>query len=234
MNEEPLIIVITGGSDGLGKVLAQRLSGSHKVILLSRSQAKLEATAAEIGCQWVQADVTQPGEIDEAIREILGWHQRIDVLINCAGRLIDGALDSYQPYEIEQVMQVNVLGVMYMTRAVLPRMKQLSRGRIITIGSQAGLTGRKYRTVYNASKWAIRGFSFSLQQEVAKYGISITVVNPGLMQTDLLKKAGLIEEGLVRGLQPNEVAELVKVVVESPMGVTLPELGIVTLEDVRS
>ena len=74
----------------------------------------------------------------EAVAEVLGWHQRIDVLINCAGRLLDGALDQCEPYEIEQVTQVNVLGVMYLTRAVLPRMKQLGKGRIITIGSQAG------------------------------------------------------------------------------------------------
>ncbi len=234
MPKTPLVILITGGSDGLGKVIAQQLSSAHKVVILSRNQEKLEKTAAEIGCQWVQADVAQPEEVAEALREVLSWHQQVDVLINCAGRLIDGALESYETYEIEQVIQVNVLGVIYMSRAVLPRMKQLGRGRIINIGSQAGLRGRKFRTVYNASKWAIQGFSASLQQEVAGEGISVVTVNPGLMQTDLLKKAGVQDNSLAVGLSPASVATLIKVIVEIPDDITIPELGIESLMNVQA
>lgn len=233
IKNNPYVILITGGSDGLGKVIAQHLNASHKVVILSRNQEKLEKTAAEIGCQWVQADVTQPSEVAEAVREVLTWHPQIDVLINCAGRLIDGLLENYEPYEIEQVIQVNILGVMYMTRAVLPRMKLLGKGKIITIGSQAGLRGRKSRSVYTATKWAVRGFSASLQEEVAQNGISVSVINPGLMQTDLLKKAGVTGESLETGLHPDSVAALVKVIVESPESVTIPELGVKTLADVH-
>lgn len=230
---DPKVVLISGGSDGLGKVIAEQLSATHKVVILARTQHLLEKTAAEIGCQWVQADVSKPTEVAEAVAEVLGWHQRIDVLINCAGRLLDGALDQCEPYEIEQVTQVNVLGVMYLTRAVLPRMKQLGKGRIITIGSQAGFFGRKYRSVYNASKWAVRGFSFSLQQEVAKHGIGVSVINPGLMQTDLLKKAGVTDSAVATGLRPESVSQIVKFVVESPANLTLPELGVETLQDVH-
>lgn len=233
MSQEPQVVLITGGSDGLGKVVAETLAARHKVVILARTQPKLEKVAGEIGCQWVQADVADATEVGEAVREILSWHQKIDVLINCAGRLANGALESYEPYEIEQLMQVNVLGVMYMTRSVLPRMKQMGGGRIITVGSQAGLFGRKYRTIYNASKWAIRGFSFSLQQEVAKHNIAVSVVNPGLMKTDLLKKAGVTDEDLNRGLDPEAVAAVMAFLIESPRSVTYPELGVESLSDVH-
>ena len=228
------VVLITGGSDGLGKAIAQNLIQKHQVVLLSRNQQRLEKTAAEIGCQWVQADVTEPNEIAEAVREVLSWHRKIDVLISCAGKLLDGPLDSYEPYEIQDIFQVNVLGTMLSCRAVLPRMKQLGAGRIIIVGSRAGLFARKYRTVYNASKWALQGFSHSLQQEVAENGISVQLINPGLMQTDLLKKAGITREEINLGLDPKDVAQIVSQMVDAPPTITLSEVSVEALTDVRS
>lgn len=226
------VILITGGSDGLGFTAARALAHAHQVVLLSRNRAKLERAAAELGCQWVCADVTQADQLDTAVAEVLGWHRRIDALVTCAGRLLDGALDQYQPYEIEQVLNTNVLGTMLSVRAVLPRMKQLQRGRIIAIGSQAGLYGRKYRSVYNASKWALRGFCTSLQQELVKYGIGVSLIQPGLMQTQLLQKAG-VDDDLSRGIDPMQVARMIRVIVQTPSEITIPELNIQTLRDVQ-
>lgn len=226
------VILITGGSDGLGLTTARALAHAHQVVLLSHNQAKLEKAAAEIGCQWVCADVTDAEQVRTAAAEVLGWHRRIDALVTCAGRLLDGALDQYQPYEIEQVLNINVLGTMLAAQAVLPRMKQLQKGRIIAIGSQAGLYGRKYRSVYNASKWALRGFCASLQQELVKYGIGVSLIQPGLMQTQLLQKAG-VDDDMSRGIDPIQVARLIRVIVQTPAEITIPEISIQTLRDVQ-
>ncbi len=224
------VILISGGSDGLGRALAMDLSRDNQVIVLARTKSKLAAVAAEVACDFVVADVTKPAEIDQAIQQVLAKYGQIDTLINCAGILSDGPLETISPEEIAQVLAVNNLGTILLTRAVLPRMKHLKNGRIICLGSQAALSARKNRTIYNASKWAVRGFALSLQQEVAEYGITVTAVHPGLLNTDLVRKAG-VELDEKRALEAQEVVRMIRLVVETDPKVTLPEVRLMQLQD---
>lgn len=226
------VVLITGGSDGLGATAARRLARSHQLVVLARHQSRLEQLASEIGCQWVAADVTEADELEGALQQIYRWHQRLDIVITSAGQLLEGALDQLSPDEIRRTLDVNLLGTILTARAVLPRMKQLQRGRLIFLGSQAGLVGRRYRSIYNASKWALRGFAASLQQEVVKYGIGVSLIHPGLMKTELLKKAGVASD-LEHGLEPTEVVRLIELIIATPAQVTIPEIGILTLSDVH-
>jgi len=226
------VILISGGSDGLGRALAFNLSRDNQVIVLARTKSKLSAVAAEAACDFVVADVTQPAEIDQAVQQILAKYGQIDTLINCAGVLSDGPLDSISPEEIAQVLAVNNLGTILLTRAVLPRMKHLKNGRIICMGSQAALSARKHRSIYNASKWAVRGFALSLQQEVAEHGISVTAIHPGLLNTDLVRKAG-VELDQNRALEAQEVVRIIRLVVETDPRVTIPEIRLMVLEDTQ-
>jgi len=224
------VILIAGGSGGIGKAIAEKLASRHQVIILGRSAQKLEMLAARLGVTSISADVTDAKSLQKAVDQILAKHNQIDVAINSVGMLIEGALDQSQPYEIKQLLETNVLGAIYFSQAVLPRMKQLRQGKIIHLCSQAGLVARKYRSIYNASKWALRGFALSLQEEVAKYNIGVSLVHPGLVKTDLLKKAGVdLEEE--RSLPPDLIAQWVSLIVESPTDLVIPELGLRSLRD---
>lgn len=224
------IVLIAGGSGGIGRAVAEKLAIHHQVILLGRSAQKLERMALSLGVDHVCADLTDFKSLQIAVGQVLAKYNQIDVAINSVGMLIDGALDRCLPDEIEKLLKTNVLGAIYFSQAVLPRMKQLSSGKIIHLGSQASLVARKYRSVYNASKWALRGFALSLQEEVAKHNIAVSLVHPGLVKTDLLKKAGVdLEEA--HSLDPRLIASWIKFLVESEPGLVVPEIGLRSLKD---
>lgn len=104
-------------------------------------------------------------------------------------------------------------------------MKNNKEGLIININSQAGINHKAERVVYNATKWGVTGFSKSLQDEVAKYGIRVTNVMPGMMKTNMFKKMN-IQKNMDNGLDTKEVARLIKFIIDTPSDVMIPEVGI--------
>ena len=214
-------IVITGGSDGLGKALATDLSKDNKVVILATNEEKLKNTASEIGCEYHVCDVTNFSSVKNIVDSI----EKIDVLINCAGLWIQGELDKNDAERIESVIKVNLLGVINCSKAVIPGMKNNNNGLIININSQAGINHKAERAVYNATKWGVTGFTKSLQDEVAKYGIRVTDVMPGMMKTDMFKKMN-IEKNMENGVDTKEVARLIRFIIETPTDVMIPEVGI--------
>ncbi|HSD56380.1 MAG TPA: SDR family NAD(P)-dependent oxidoreductase, partial [Candidatus Saccharimonadales bacterium] len=150
-------VVITGGSEGLGKAIAKRLSPAHNVIILARNEENLRAAAAEIGCDYKVCDVRNYEQVEKTIQTI----GTVDCLINNAGIWLQGALDETDAGRIQEVLEVNTLGVINCTKAVMPAMKQQKSGRIINVISQAGINARAGWPVYIASKWAITGFTKS-------------------------------------------------------------------------
>lgn len=219
------VILITGGSDGLGKTLATDLVKDNKVIIMATSEEKLKRVSEEIGCDYYVADVTSFWEVDEKIAHLENKYSKIDVLINNAGLWIQEELDENDPDRIEEVIKVNLLGVINVTKAVIPSMKENKDGLIININSQAGINYKAERVVYNASKWGVTGFTKSLQPELAKYGIRVTDLMPGMMITDMFKKMN-IEKNVANGLDTKEVARLVRFIIDTPKDVMIPEVGI--------
>lgn len=144
-------ILIPGGSDGLGKVIAARLASNYEVTILSLSEDKLKAVAKELNCAYKVCDVSDYAQVEQAVAEI----RAVDCVINNAGLWIQGPLDENDPERVRAVLEVNALGTISLAKAVVPGMKQRKSGRIINIISQAGLEGKAERTVYNASKWAV-------------------------------------------------------------------------------
>lgn len=149
----------------------------------------------------------------------------VDCVINNAGLWIEGPLDELDPARIHEVLEVNTLGTINLTKAVLPGMKQQKAGRIININSQAGLYTKAERGVYNASKWAITGFTKSLQEELAPFGIGVTGMYPGKLNTDLFKKAGN-EKNMADALDPTEVAKTIEFILGLDDTTLFPEVGI--------
>ena len=218
-------IVITGGSDGLGKTLATSLSSDNNVIILATNEDKLKEVASQNNCNYKICDVKDYSIVESTMKDIINEYGKIDVLINNAGLWIQEELDFNDSDRIHSVVDVNLLGVINCSKAVISFMKQNKDGLIININSQAGINHKAERVVYNATKWGVTGFSKSLQDEVAKYGIRVTNVMPGMMKTDMFKKLN-IEKNMANGVDTKEVARLIKFIIDTPADVMIPEVGI--------
>lgn len=218
-------IVITGGSDGLGKTLATYLSKDNNIIILATNEDKLKEVASQNNCNYKICDVRNYSIVESTINNIVNEFGKIDVLINNAGLWIQEELDFNDSERIHSVVDVNLLGVINCSKAVIPFMKQNKDGLIININSQAGINHKAERVVYNATKWGVTGFCKSLQDEVAKYGIRVTNVMPGMMKTDMFSKLN-IEKNMANGVDTKEVARLIKFIIDTPADVMIPEVGI--------
>lgn len=220
------VVLITGGSDGLGKAIAKRLTGtSYQVVILSPTSEKLKIAAKDLNCDYVVANVSDFSSITSAVKEVLDKYRRLDCLVNNAGLWIEGELDNNKPEDIERVVKVNNLGVLFASKAVIPQMKVQKAGLIININSQGGLYAKGERSVYSAAKWGITGFTKSLQSELAKYGIGVTGIYPGKMRTQMFEKMG-IQKDMKDGLDPVEVAKVVEFLLNLNPLTVIPEIGI--------
>ncbi|HEX8762933.1 MAG TPA: SDR family oxidoreductase [Candidatus Saccharimonadales bacterium] len=214
-------IVITGGSDGLGKTIAAKLAPNNKVFVLSPNEAKLKTVAEELGCEYKVCDVRDYEQCEKVVQEI----GQIDCLINNAGLWVQGELEENDPTRIHEVVEVNLLGVINATKAVIPSMKQQKSGLIININSQGGFNAKPERSVYTATKWAVTGFTKCLQPELAPYGIGVTGLYPGMMKTEMFSKMG-IEKDMSKGLDTEDVAKTIEFILSFDKPTLFPEIGI--------
>lgn len=217
-------IVITGGSDGIGKALATSLGADFHVILMARSADKLKKLAQETGCDFIVCDVRQSDEVKMAFDKIHSKHGSINVLINSAGLIVNGDLTETAYDTIGAVISTNTIGAIFVTKACLEVMKPQKSGLIINVISQAGITAKPYRSVYNASKWALTGFTKAIQQEAAEYGVRVTGFYPGTVRTDLFEKAGLKLHG--PALDTSQIVKTLRFVIDSDDDMFFPELGV--------
>lgn len=224
-------ILITGGSDGLGKAIAKLLAKENNLIILASNKEKLEASAKEIGCELEVCDVGSWDSVSTAVENIEKRHSRIDCLINNAGLWIQGLLEENDPKRISEVFNVNSVGPILMSRAVVPLMKKQGSGQIINVISQAGIYWKAERSVYNASKWAVTGFTKCLQLELAPFNIRVSGFYPGYMRTDLFSKGGNEKLNWTGAMDVDEVAKIVEFVVNSPNSMLIPEIG---LKDIQN
>ena len=224
-NFEMKTILISGGSDGLGKALAQKLSPKYTVIILANDAEKTQQTAKEIGCDFAIADVSDYKQVEKAVSEIIKKHKNIDYLVNNSGLWIEGMLEKNDSEQIKRVMDVNTTGTIFLTHAVLPHMKQKKKGRIINVISQAGLTAKAEKAVYYASKWALTGFTKSLDLELLPYNVSVVGFYPGPMKTSFFEKAG-IKKDQSEYLELDDVTRALEFIIETKDDVNIPELGV--------
>lgn len=223
-------IIITGGSDGLGKAIAKRLKENNKVIIISKDEESLVKTSEEINCDYYVCDVTDYKQVNNTINNIIEKYNKIDILINNAGVWLAGDLTETDYERISNCIDVNTKGPIYMTKAVLTSMYENKEGLIINVCSQASFDSDDFSTVYNASKWAMRGFNRSIQKDVSKKGIKVTGFYPGFMQTDIFKKAGN-DYDTSTGLEVEKVAKAIEFIVNCEDDVIIPEFGIKDIEN---
>jgi short-subunit dehydrogenase len=210
-------IVITGASQGIGRALALAAAKrGAKVLAAARSEELLralagEAEAAGTPLATVAADVTAAEDrrrMTEASQRHFGG---ADVLVNNAGIGATGHFAECSPERLRKIMEVNFFGLTETTRAFLPLLRQGRRPAIVNISSIAGKRAIPARSEYSASKFAVQGFSEALRAELAKDGIDVLVVCPGLTQTNfsqnMIEQKARLQLDHLRGMTPEEVAE---------------------------
>lgn len=216
------VSLITGGSRGIGLAIAQGFvnAGSHVVIAardsvqLNDSISALKNLASTIDTNdgspikisGVVADVRDQAQVDAMVEEMMQLHNRIDILVNTAGRGGGGPTVATDPEIWYDIIDTNLNGVYRVTRAVLARSGMIDRrwGRIINMASTGGKQGVLFAAAYTASKHGVVGFTKSLGLELAKTGVTVNAICPGFVETDLAVKARQVYAN-VWGITPEEV-----------------------------
>jgi NADP-dependent 3-hydroxy acid dehydrogenase YdfG len=240
------VAVVTGASSGIGEATAIALAqeGAH-VAALARRADRLETVVKRIkdaGGQaiLIVADVTNEAQVRAAIRRAKETFGRIDILVNNAGVMLLGKIEGADTQEWRQMLDLNVLAVMLACHEILPIMKAQGSGHIVNLSSVAGRQVKAGYSGYNASKWAVGAFSESLRQEVTKQHIRVTVIEPGMVATELrqhisdpeVRKA---QEEAVRSVTPlrgEDIAAAIVYAVTQPEHVSINEILIRPTEQV--
>ncbi|MEA2568134.1 MAG: hypothetical protein QOI24_135 [Acidobacteriota bacterium] len=179
---------ITGAGRGMGADFAKAaLAAGHAVVATGRDSERVSsAIGPSNDLLAVKLDVTSSADANEAVQAAVDRFGRIDVLVNNAASFYAGYFEELTPEQMERQLATSLIGPMNVTRAVLPVMRKQRSGQIISISSSAGLAGFEFGTAYAASKFGLEGWMDSLNAEVAPFGITTTVVNPGFFRTELL------------------------------------------------
>ncbi|MBF7090045.1 3-ketoacyl-ACP reductase [Flavobacterium sp. ALJ2] len=207
--------LITGAGKGIGKAVAIALAKEGvNVILMARTQADIDTVATEINTLGVKslaitADVSDINSVNNAVEKALAEFKTIDILINNAGIAAFGNFLELEPAAWERIIQVNLMGTYYVTRAVLPTMIENQTGDIINISSTAGLNGNALTSAYSASKFAVLGLTDSLMQEMRKHNIRVTALTPSTVATDMAKDLKLTDGNPEKVMQSEDIAELI-------------------------
>lgn len=225
---EKAVALVTGASSGIGEATA-RLLAKHgfRVVLVARRAERLQALATEIEAQGgealaIVADLSRLEEVQRVASHTLERFGYVDVLVNNAGFGRLTWLEDLDPLaDIQGQVQLNLLGLIWMTQALLPAMIARRRGHIVQISSVAGHVAPPMYSVYAATKFGVRGFSEALRREVRKYGIRVSVISPAGTATEFGRRAFVGERPAVSTprrltLKADDVARAVLGVIRRP------------------
>jgi len=186
------IAIVTGASRGIGRAIAGRLAARGAYVVAAARGENAKAVADEITTaggrsEHVALDVTEPGAVAAAVAAVLQRHGRIDILVNNAGITKDQLMLRMKRDDWDAVIGTNLTAAFVLTQAVLKPMLKQRAGRIVSISSVVGQSGNAGQANYAASKAGIIGFSKAVALEVASRGITVNVVAPGLVETDMTR-----------------------------------------------
>jgi NADP-dependent 3-hydroxy acid dehydrogenase YdfG len=241
------VAFVTGASSGIGEATARMLAseGVH-VALVARREERLQQLAQEIGANGgralpLVADVEDETQVRQAVKQAHQEFGRLDILVNNAGVMLLGPIAGADTEEWRRMVNLNVLGLMYCTHAALPLMQAQKSGHIVNISSVAGRTAREGVGVYNATKWAVGAFSESLRQEVSRDKIRVSIIEPGVVETELQmhisdEKMKQQMEEMTRSMMPlqsDDIARTILYAVSQPQHVNVNEILIRPLQQER-
>lgn len=226
---QPKTAIVTGASSGIGKAIAEKLAAEKmNVALVARSGDTLTSIAEELTSKYdanviaVPTDVSNQSEIEEMVQQVEDAFGFIDVYVNNAGLMLDAAVTNGSLDKWEQMIDVNIKGVLYGLHQVIPKMIAKKSGHIINISSVSGQEVTKKSTVYSATKFAVRAISMGLEKELAYTGVKVTNISPGMVDTRLINDYELKR----KPLDASDIANAIYYAITQPEHVNLNEITI--------
>lgn len=222
------VVLIPGGSSGIGLALAMQLAAREaRLCLLARTQERLDAAVSQLNAVHpgdylaVSADVTDPRQVNMAVEEVVSRMGVPDLVINCASAAHPGYIWDLGLDVFHWMIEVNYLGTVYVTKSILPSMLDRGSGHIVNFGSLVSFVGVLGYTAYGASKFAVRGFTDALRMEVTSRGIRVSIVYPGDTDTPQLAYENQFKPPELKNLLPE-------------MGVASPEkVALATIKGIQ-
>ncbi|HFE4715313.1 TPA: SDR family oxidoreductase [Staphylococcus aureus] len=221
------VAVVTGAGSGIGEAIATLLHEEGvKVILAGRNKDKLQNVAnqlAQDSVKVVPTDVTKKEEVDELIKIAQQTFGGLDIVINSAGQMLSSKITDYQVDEWDSMIDVNIKGTLYTAQAALPTMLEQSSGHLINIASISGFEVTKSSTIYSATKAAVHTITQGLEKELAKTGVKVTSISPGMVDTAITAAYNPTDR---KKLEPRDIAEAVLYALTQPKHVNVNEITV--------
>ncbi|HEH3077629.1 SDR family oxidoreductase [Staphylococcus aureus] len=221
------IAVVTGAGSGIGEAIATLLHEEGvKVILAGRNKDKLQNVAnqlAQDSVKVVPTDVTKKEEVDELIKIAQQTFGGLDIVINSAGQMLSSKITDYQVDEWDSMIDVNIKGTLYTAQAALPTMLEQSSGHLINIASISGFEVTKSSTIYSATKAEVHTITQGLEKELAKTGVKVTSISPGMVDTAITAAYNPTDR---KKLEPQDIAEAVLYALTQPKHVNVNEITV--------
>lgn len=221
------IAVVTGAGSGIGEAIATLLhEEGAKVVLAGRNKDKLQNVAnqlAQDSVKVVPTDVTKKEEVDELIKIAQQTFGGLDIVINSAGQMLSSKITDYQVDEWDSMIDVNIKGTLYTAQAALPTMLEQSSGHLINIASISGFEVTKSSTIYSATKAAAHTITQGLEKELAKTGVKVTSISPGMVDTAITAAYNPTDR---KKLEPQDIAEAVLYALTQPSHVNVNEITV--------
>lgn len=235
---EGKVAIITGASSGIGEATAIALAAEGaKVVIAARRVERLEAVAKQIIDHGGQAlsivsDITDEAQAQNVIQKAHTEFGHIDILVNNAGISFPGRIENADPSNWRKMIDINVLALMYTTHIALPIFKAQKSGHIVNISSVAGRIARAGMAGYNVTKWGVNAFSEALRQEVYQDNIRVTIIEPGLVETEIdqhitdvvAKQEIEARRKAITPLQSQDIAAAIVYAVSQPQHVNVNEI----------
>lgn len=222
--------IITGASSGIGQAIAEALaSEGANVVIAARREVNLDQIAEQINKQGkgralsVVTDITVQAEVENLVKRATEAFGAVDILVNNAGMVGNGTVTDGKVAAWDKMIDVNIKGVLYGVDACLPGMKERGSGHIINTASVSGFEVTKTSTVYSATKFAVRAISMGLEKELARTGVRVTNISPGMVITDRNEDKVPQDRKL---LETRNIAQAVIYAVTQPKHVNVNEITI--------
>ncbi|HAR3397028.1 TPA: SDR family oxidoreductase [Staphylococcus aureus] len=221
------VAVVTGAGSGIGEAIATLLhEEGAKVVLAGRNKEKLQNVANQLSqdsVKVVPTDVTNKEEVDELIKIAQQTFGGLDIVINSAGQMLSSKITDYQVDEWDSMIDVNIKGTLYTAQAALPTMLEQSSGHLINIASISGFEVTKSSTIYSATKAAVHTITQGLEKELAKTGVKVTSISPGMVDTAITAAYNPTDR---KKLEPQDIAEAVLYALTQPKHVNVNEIAV--------